>query len=65
MFHEPLSWTNALGSRLRKTLPADFTNISLSEMYTIKGIILDVSIDALHYFSYNNQMTVLFLHCTL
>lgn len=36
-----------------------------SEMYTIKGIILDVSIDALHYFSYNNQMTVLFLHCTL
>lgn len=34
-------------------------------MYTIKGIILDVSIDALHYFSYNNQMTLLFLHCTL
>lgn len=37
--------------------------ISLSETYIIKGTILDVSVDALRYFSYNNK--VLVLHHTL
>lgn len=40
-------------------------NISLSEIYIIKGIILEVSVDALQYFSYNNKIIVLILHHTL
>lgn len=39
--------------------------ISLSETYIIKGTILEVSVDALQYFSYNNKIMVLILHHTL
>lgn len=39
-------------------------SISLSEIYIIKGIILEVSVDALQYFSYNT-IIVLILHSTL
>lgn len=64
-FHEPLSQTEALERSQRETMPADFTNISLSGMYIIKGRFLDECIDTLKYFSYNNQTTMLFLHGTL
>jgi len=64
-FHEPLSQTEALETSQRETMPADFTNISLSGMYIIKGRFLDECIDTLKYFSYNNQTTMLFLHGTL
>lgn len=60
-----LSLKEALERRLCETMPADFTNISLSEMHTIKGKFIDESIDTLQYFNYNNQTKMLFLHCTL
>lgn len=65
MFHKPFSEKKSSWKITRSIARLTLMNTSLSEMYIIKSIILEVSVDALQYSSYNNQIRDLILHHTL
>jgi len=64
-FHKPFFEDKSSWKTTLRIARLTFMNTLLSEMYIIKGIILEVPINALQCASYNNWKTVLILHRTL